>query len=187
MKKLIMTLLILLTSLSFTYEMRKGLYIFNDDEFEAMFGPNKTCQISGTVLLNYLLIGQMEKDGTITDDAFKELDRQEKIASILVRDAEGWNEKSDSWKNMASFHSKNCPKTIERTARKIIGKQNMRLMKKYHMTKIFKGDRKGRMDRYGVYWQRKCDTQYEVTYKGSTIISRRPVSETCYDVREPDI
>lgn len=185
MIKKIILLLLLLSNVIFGYEKTEdALYIFNNDELVEMFGPNPACQLSATAIFNEGIIKyKLQKTGNFKGAVERSGKFIETVDRVFVREMEDWHSWKESYKNLVSFYTKNCPKTLKKTAKNILPYEDYKIMGRLNMTKWFKGERKGRMDRYGNFWQTKCRWDPAYTRWDGTKVMK----EVCWEVKEEDI
>lgn len=183
MKKIIL-LLFLFGSLLFGYQVTdSGLYVFTDSELETLFGPNLACKGAGWVMFNEGRIKYFLKGTSVYADAIRASGRNIELVNDIVIEEEEWYQEKDSYRNLSKFYIKYCPKTHEKTARNILSKKEVKMMRRLNMTKLLKGKKTEMMDRYGNYYEEKCESYVIHTYAdGSQKLGWR-----CWDERIEDV
>ena len=181
MKKMIL-LLLLLSHVIFGYEItRIGLYSFENHELRDLFGPNYACQMSAWIIFNEGRIKYSLKGTPYYSKAFEAVEKAiEVINSNVIIEEEEWYKHKDSYRNLSTFYTRNCPKTLRRIAKAMLPKEDYKILGKLNMTKYFKGEKTDKMDRYGNYYKKQC-IDYETTIDDRIIVNRE-----CVDVRVPD-
>lgn len=163
MKKMIL-ILFLLGSLVFGYKIESnGLYTFSGSEAESLFGPNVACQAAGMGMFNEGVIRYILRNTAKYEGALKASEKYiNYIDKNLVRKNEDFDRYKDPYENVVGFQTQKCPKVYGKTAKSLFSKEEYRIFVKLRMTKMFKGKKTSKMDRYGNYYEYSC-TETETT------------------------